>query len=191
MWSRRQLIVGMGMAAVALPSYSYGLEAVRDVLDRGPSGAGAAVRLDANEQGLIAAMAEGIIPATDTPGALGAGVPDFMSMLFSDWLLPDEQTAFRTGLKTFDAASQARFGRSFSNCSQAQQTTLLTEWDHEAAAARRAGPPPYPPFAQFKALTVVGYYTSEVGQNQELHTVLDAGERDPNGPVMMPVPFRL
>jgi hypothetical protein len=191
MWSRRQLIVGMGMAAVALPSYSCGLEAVREVLDRGPSGAGAALRLDAKEQALVAAMAEGIIPATDTPGALGARVPDFMSMLFSEWFLQDEQSAFRMGLKTFDAASQARFGRSFSSCSQEQQMALLTEWNREAAAARSAGPPPYPPFAQFKALTVVGYYTSEVGQNQELHTVLDAGERDPNGPVMMPVPFRL
>jgi hypothetical protein len=149
------------------------------------------MRLDAAELALVAAMAEGIIPATDTPGALGAGVPDFFGLLFSEWFLPEEQSAFRAGLKTFDAASQARFSRIFSACSQEQQVALLTEWDHAAAAARRAGPPPYPLFAQFKALTVVGYYTSEIGQNQELHTVLDAGERDPNGPVMMPVPFRL
>jgi hypothetical protein len=191
MWSRRAVMAGLGMAATALPSYLYGADPVRDILTRGPANADTGIRLDAVELALIGAMSEGIIPATDTPGALGAGVPDFFSMLFSEWFLPDEQIAFRVGLKTYDAASQARFGRPFSNCSQEQQIALLTQWDQEADGARSAGQPPYPPFAQFKALTVVGYYTSEIGQNQELHTILDAGERDPNGPVMMPVPVRL
>lgn len=190
MWSRREMVVGLGMAAVALPSYLYGAEKVREILDRGPT-ANTETRLDAKEQALVAAMAEGIIPATDTVGAIGAGVPAFITMLFSDWFLADEQKAFREGLKSFEATSRARFNRSFSDCSSDQQTSLLTEWDHEAALARMGDARPHPPFAQFKALTVVGYYTSEIGQNKELHTVLDAGERDPNGPVMMPVPFHL
>jgi hypothetical protein len=118
-------------------------------------------------------------------------VPAFINLLFAEWFLPEEQTAFRKGLKSFEAASQARYKRNFSQCTPEQQFALLTAWDRDAARAHSIGPAPYPPFAQFKALTVVGYYTSEVGQNQELHTVLDAGESDPNGPVMMPVPFRL
>jgi hypothetical protein len=191
MLSRRQLMIGMGMAAAALPSYLYGVQAIGAMVDRGPAKAGTAARLDEKEQALVAAMAEGIIPATDTPGAKGAGVPAFINLLFAEWFLPEEQTSFRKGLRSFEAASQARFKRSFTECTQEQQFTLLTGWDREAARARNAGPPSYPPFAQFKSLTVVGYYTSEVGQNQELHTVLDAGESDPNGPVMMPVPFRL
>jgi hypothetical protein len=191
MWSRRQLTVGLGMAAVALPSYLYGVEAVSKVLARGPGNTGATDQLNAEEQALVAAMAEGIIPATDTPGAVGAGVPAFVDLMFAEWFLPEEQTAFREGLKSFEATSRARFGHSFSQCSPEQQMALLAQWDHEAIRARTAGPPPYPPFAQFKALIVAGYYTSEIGQNEELHTVLDAGESDPNGPVMMPLPFRL
>jgi hypothetical protein len=191
MWNRRQLTVGLGMAAVALPSFLYGVEAVGQVLRRGPSNAGAMDRLNAEEQALVAAMAEGILPATDTPGAVGAGVPAFIALMFSEWFLPEEQAAFREGLKTFDAISRAQFQRSFAQCSADQKMALLTQWDREAIQARTARQQPYPPFAQFKALTVAGYYTSEVGQNEELHTVLDAGESDPNGPVTMPLPFRL
>jgi hypothetical protein len=167
------------------------VQAIGAILDRGPAEPGTAARLDENEQALVAAMAEGIIPATDTPGAQGAGVPAFITLLFAEWFLPEEQIAFRKGLKSFEAASQAQFKRGFVELTPEQQLTLLNAWDREVARARNAGPPPYPPFAQFKSLTVVGYYTSEVGQTQELKTVLDAGESDPNGPVMMPVPFRL
>jgi hypothetical protein len=191
MLSRRQLMIAMGVAAAALPSYLYGVQAIGVILDRGPADTGSANRLDEKEQALVTAMAEGIIPATDTPGAKGAGVPAFINLLFEDWFLPEEQIAFRNGLQSFEAASQARFKQSFVQCSPEQQLTLLSGWDHEVARARSAGPPPYPPFAQFKSLTVVGYYTSQIGQTQELKTVLDAGESDPNGPVMMPVPFRL
>jgi hypothetical protein len=191
MLSRRQLMIRMGMAAAALPSYFYGVQAIGAILDRGPAESGPAVQLTEKEQALIAAMAEGIIPVTDTPGAQGAGVPAFITLLFAEWFLPEEQTVFRKGLESFEAASQAQFKREFVDLTAEQQLTLLSAWDREVARARNAGPPPYPPFAQFKSLTVVGYYTSEVGQTQELHTVLDAGESDPNGPVMMPVPFRL
>jgi hypothetical protein len=191
MLSRRQLMIGMGMAAAALPSYFYGVQTIGAILDRGPAESGRADQLTEKERALVAAMAEGIIPVTDTPGAQGAGVPAFIALLFSEWFLPEEQIAFRKGLQSFEAASQTQFKRSFVDLTPEQQLTLLNAWDREVARARTAGPPPYPPFAQFKSLTVVGYYTSEVGQTQELHTVLDAGESDPDGPVMMPVPFRL
>jgi hypothetical protein len=39
-------------------------------------------------------MAEGILPATDTPGARAAGVPDFIATLFNEWMLLEEQQAF-------------------------------------------------------------------------------------------------
>jgi hypothetical protein len=110
--------------------------------------------------------------------------------LYAEWFTAEEQRAFREGLRGFESAARARFGRPFAACTLEQQAVLLTEWDRAVAVARTSGGS-LPPFAQFKVLTVVGYYTSKVGQTEELHTILDAGEADPNGPVMMPVPFRL
>lgn len=189
--ARRQLIFGAGLtAAVVLPAGIYGVprllarEAGADRGDFLPPLADA-------EKLLVAAMAEGIIPATDTPGAIGAGVPAFIAMLFADWMMKDEQEAFRTGLSAFDADARSRFGKHFVDCSAAQQLELLTGWDKAVAAARAAGGRDLPPFAKFKSLTLVGYYTSAVGQEQELQTTMDAGQDDPEGAQMMPLPFKL
>lgn len=189
--ARRQLIFGAGLAAaVVLPAGIYG---VPRLMARDADGARGDYLppLDNDETLLVAAIAEGIIPATDTPGAIGAAVPGFIAMLFADWMMKDEQESFRTGLKSFDADARSRFGKAFQACSAAQQLELLTAWDKAAATARAGGSHDLPPFAKFKSLTLVGYYTSAVGQEQELQTTMDAGQDDPEGAQMMPLPFKL
>ena len=147
--------------------------------------------LSAEETALVAAMAEGIIPKTDTPGAIGAGVPQFIEMIFADWFMPDEQRQFRAGLRQMNEEARARFGRDFVRIPASQQLALLTAWD---AASAQAGPPgggaPHP-FARLKTLTVVGYYTSQTGQDTELQATMDAGQDTPDGPVSMGFPFRV
>jgi len=146
---------------------------------RGDTAAAADV-LTAAEQAQVAAMAEGIIPATDTPGAIGAGVPAFVAMMVRDWLLPDEQITFRRGLGEWQAEARARYGKAFEDCRAQDQFALLTLWDKAASGAPLGGPKP--PFAMFKALTIIGYYTSPTGQEQELGATMDAGLDDPKGP---------
>lgn len=189
--ARRQLIFGAGLtAAVVLPAGIYGVPRLMARDEAGERG-DILPPMDHDETLLVAAMAEGIIPATDTPGAIGAGVPAFIAMLFADWMMRDEQETFRAGLKAFDADAKARFGKGFCGCTAAQQLDLLTAWDKDVAAARAKGTADLPPFARFKSLTVVGYYTSQVGQEQELKTTMDGGQDDPEGPQMMPLPFKL
>ena len=53
------------------------------------------------ELALIAAMVDGVIPATDTPGAVGAGVPEFLRNIFDNWFLEDQQVAFRKSLVAY------------------------------------------------------------------------------------------
>ena len=124
-------------------------------------------------------------------GAIGAGVPAFMSMMFAEWMLPKEQAAFRNGLESYDAAAQSAFGKRFVDGSAQQQQDLLLKWDDEADKARAAGTKDMPPFAQFKTLVVIGYYTSQVGQDEELKASMYAGQNEPGGAVMMPVPMIL
>lgn len=137
--------------------------------------------LTSDELALIAAMAEGVIPKTDTPGAIGAGVPAFFRTIFDEWFLKDQQIAFRSSLKAYDGEAKARFGKGFLACAAADQMQLLVEWDKKGANLFAS---PAHPFREFKRLTLHGYYTSEVGQNEELKTVMDAAQDDPNGPVM-------
>jgi len=169
---RREVLAALGGAGLA---GAVRLEGRTPSTDHGNPDA-----LTTQEQSLVAAMAEGIIPATDTPGAIGAEVPAFIAMMYRDWLLPAEQVAFRGGLTACQADAQAKYGKEFQACTASDQFALLTIWDKAASAVPPGGAKP--PFAMLKALTIIGYYTSQVGQEQELGATMDAGMTDPKGP---------
>jgi hypothetical protein len=186
---RRKLLIGAGLvAAVVIPAGIYGIPRLVDGPFMGP---GKQSPLGAAEVALVSAMAEGIIPQTDTPGAIGAGVPQFIALLFDEWMMPDEQENFRKGLAGFDTEAAGRFGKPFARLDPANQFALLQAWDDGVTKARAANVHDLPPFARFKSMVVIAYYTSQVGQEQELGVLMDAGQADPNGPVMMPLPFNL
>lgn len=141
---------------------------------------------------MITDLAEGIIPATDTPGAIGAGVPEFLALLYSEWFMPQQQSRFRTGLTELDADALRRHGQQFVRLSPARQSDMLTRWDELAFPASSAAAESVTGefFRWFKKLTVIGYYTSEVGQLQELKAQFGAGQDTPAGPILQPPPFR-
>jgi len=104
----------------------------------------------------IAAVAGRIIPATDTPGAIEAGVPAFIELMLSDWYTPAERNPVIAGLETLDRHCEQRWGAPFRDCAAERQDAALED-------AQEA---PY--FDMLKQLTVYGYYTSEVGAAAEL-----------------------
>eukprot|EP00456_Euglypha_rotunda_P054451 TRINITY_DN4401_c0_g1_i3.p3 TRINITY_DN4401_c0_g1~~TRINITY_DN4401_c0_g1_i3.p3 ORF type:complete len:197 (-),score=62.97 TRINITY_DN4401_c0_g1_i3:826-1416(-) len=186
---RRKLLIGAGLvAAVVIPAGIYGIPRLVD----GPVDSDdKQAPMTADELALVAAMSEGIIPRTDTAGAIEAGVPQFVALLFDEWMMPEEQAAFRKGLEKFDTDAKSRFGKKFAKAPTTQQVELLRGWDEAVTKARASGATDLPPFAKFKSVTVIAYYTSEKGQEEELRAIMDAGQNDPNGPVMMPVPFNI
>jgi hypothetical protein len=118
-----------------------------------------------------------IIPTTDTPGALEAGVPDFIEMMVSEWYTDTERDIFIQGLLELNAHCQAAGAGNFTTATPEQQTTALLA--AEAAGKNHPGASPMaaftkaidqttPFFFKLKELTVLGYYTSEVGAKQEL-----------------------
>jgi gluconate 2-dehydrogenase gamma chain len=114
----------------------------------------------------IGALAERIIPETETPGALGAGVNRFI-----DWTLaeaaPADRETFLRGLSWIDARSKTLYGSDILEASPAQQTALLTRLsaegnpDREDAIGREF-------FQALKSITITGYYSTEIGLTQEL-----------------------
>jgi hypothetical protein len=129
---------------------------------------------------LTAAIAERIIPATDTPGAQEARVAEFIDLLLADWYDDAGRARFLDGLVQIDARSRRANGKPFIELTESQQTALLDELDAEVQALRGARVPVDNHFfQQMKWLTIHGYYTSEVGALQELHWVAIPGGYDP------------
>jgi hypothetical protein len=133
--------------------------------------------LNPHQNATVTTIAELIIPATDTPGAKGAKVNEFIDLLLTEWYDPSETQEFLAGLADVDARSKKKFSAAFVDCSAEQQTQLLRELDAAAmkfAAAQRqdmhehTDVPPTNFFYQMKRLTLTGYYTSEIGFSQEL-----------------------
>jgi hypothetical protein len=114
----------------------------------------------------ISRIADLIIPETDTPGAIGAGVPDYIDMVISRD--PDHQTIVADGLRWLDAEARRVNGKPFIELNEQQQLRIL-EPLCEAADANPANPARTVGFfALVKSLTADGYYTSKVGLIDEL-----------------------
>lgn len=133
--------------------------------------------LNPHQNATVITITEAIIPATDTPGAKGAKVNEFIDLLLTEWYEPAQTKEFLTGLADVDTRSKKKFSAAFIDCTPAQQTALLTEFDAAAmqfsalqkqAQPNDSTPPPTNFFYQIKKLTLAGYYTSEIGFSQEL-----------------------
>lgn len=115
---------------------------------------------NAGEYKTLTRMVDLIIPRTDTPGAADAGVPLYIDIVVnSDRALGKK---FRAGLSQLDAASQKASKKNFADAPDREQIKVL-----EAMLPSKA--PGNDFFETVKAMTVVGYYSSEIGLFQELH----------------------
>ncbi len=132
---------------------------------------------------LVATVAELIIPETDTPGARAARVNEFVDRMLTAGYADDERDRFLAGLADLDARAQAAGGKAFVASTTDEQTALLTALEAEAKATRQAGAAVRSFFAVMKELTLVGFYTSEIGATQELQTVTVPGRYDGDAPL--------
>ena len=134
-----------------------------------------------HQNNTVVTMSELILPATDTPGAEAARVNEFMDVILTDWATHEERQRFLKGLNDVDVKSNAQFGKPFIKCTVSQQTSLLqaldeeVDWNHLPPHDEKGYLPDYPClqlrgefFRSFKLMTIHGYYTSEIGQTQDL-----------------------
>lgn len=130
---------------------------------------------------LVATLAEMIIPKTDTPGAREVGVDRFVDAVLTNGYTPEERDRFLKGLADVDVRSGHDLNTAFLKASLEQQLALLKNLQSEAMQPRQndaSGDQPQPFFSMLKELTVVGYYTSEIGATQELRYVVMPGYYD-------------
>ena len=130
------------------------------------------VFLTAAQGALVAEVAEIMIPRTDTPGAKDVGIPGFIDVMLKDAYPQDSRARFIAGLDEFAAQAAKQYSRMFTQLDPAQQATLVrTSHDAAIAAARAytgATPLPRPFILTMKELTLLGYFTSQVGATKVL-----------------------
>jgi len=124
------------------------------------------------QRATVAAVAQQIIPATDTPGATEAGVPRFIELMVVDWFNEGERKLFMDGL----ADLQQRAQGDYAGIPAVEQLALLEELELQAGDAAwfgigstmRIWDDQAPFICQFKELTVLGFFLSKVGATQLL-----------------------
>lgn len=134
------------------------------------------------EQGaLVAEVAEIMIPRTDTPGAKDVGVPAFIDVMLKDVFTKEDQERFVSGLQAFDAAARESHGKVFMRLDPAQRLGLVQSVHDAAAQEERAlaGAAPStlrrPFILMTKELSLLGFFTSQVGATQVLQYVAVPG----------------
>lgn len=119
---------------------------------------GESVLVSAEQEALLAEVADVIIPTTSTPGAKAAGVEKFIVRVMRDCYPKEDQEAFYTGLTKLNSESKSKFGKGFSELNGTQKIEMVK---HTTSSDK-------PFFLRMKELTVTGYFTSEIGAKQAL-----------------------
>jgi gluconate 2-dehydrogenase gamma chain len=110
------------------------------------------------EQGaMVAALADAILPETDTPSATAAGVHVFVDLAVAECLTADARQAFIAGLAELDRLARADHGGAILALAPDARTAMLVRLEPDHAFVKT-----------FKALVVLGYGTSKVGATQAL-----------------------
>ncbi len=127
---------------------------------------------DAHQNETVVALTDLIIPATDTPGAKAA----LVNRLIDLWLNDedgDKQKDFYEGLSWIDGRCLRLHNKPFIDLTEEQQTALLsTLADPENKNPQDQEGVRF--FQDLKDMTVFGYYTSQIGLDQELQYQGDA-----------------
>lgn len=120
---------------------------------------------------LVAAVVDIIIPRTDTPGALDAGVPRFIEQMFKDVYASDEQARYLGALAAFERTGDTPFLQ----LDAARRKALVTRLHGEAIASSHS-PTSAPAFVLMtKKLAMLGFFMSQPGCTQVLQYVAIPG----------------
>lgn len=130
--------------------------------------------------GFLDEVAETILPKTSTPGAKAAGVGRFMTVMVNDCYEEQDQEVFHKGIRQLDEQAKKTYGDTFVKLKPAQRLEMLVALDKEQKDYQQKKKPEdrshY--FRMMKELTLLGFFTSEVGATQALRYVERPGRYD-------------
>ena len=129
------------------------------------------------QKSTLAMLTETILPRTDTPGAIDAGVPRFVELMVFEWMNDAERAIFLEGFERLMVDIDKRYHKPFEKLDDHRRLHLMEElerlagdssWYDIGSAALRDFISDAPFICQLKELTIWGFFTSEVGSKQVL-----------------------
>lgn len=122
-------------------------------------------------------IGETIIPTTDTPGAKAAKIGEFMQMMVKDCYDADQQKSFIDGLNTLRKEFKGEKGTDFMEAGSEDRLAFLNGMQEKYKASGDDRQPIV--INMLRDLTLLGYFTSEIGATQALRFVEAPGRFDP------------
>jgi hypothetical protein len=184
--TRREALLKM---AVALGATVAGPRLLAAAFQPGPP-----VGFTPADLALLDEIGDTIIPPTHIPGAKAAAIGAFMAMMINDCYEAADQAVFKAGLAKLPADYAAKYREPFLTGQPANRTAFLNELDREqrahtaqlrkerreAGLPENGGAPHY--FRLMKELTLLGYFTSEIGCTQAMRYLEVPGRFDGDAP---------
>ena len=135
------------------------------------------VSFSATDEEILAEFADIIIPTTASSlGAKAAGLGAFIPMIIRDCYPANMQEIFASGLKAMQYKCSKDFNKDFLSMSIEERQKLMTSLRDEAIATDKA--PSF--FLIARDLTLLGYYSSEIGCTQAREYLPVPGRYDGN-----------
>lgn len=150
----RTLILG---AALATPSWTMNLFATNHDVAKTP------FFLSSSENELMTVLVDTILPKTATPSASEAGVPEFINMMLKDCYKQSEQDLFKKGLSEIDPG--------FVAMNTEARNAVLAKMEVDSMATLKVNPRGATFWKLLKEITLLGYFTSEIGMTQAMEYV--------------------
>ncbi|MEL6122322.1 MAG: gluconate 2-dehydrogenase subunit 3 family protein [Bacteroidota bacterium] len=117
---------------------------------------------------LLGNVCETIIPETDTPGALTAGVHTYLNSVMEATMTEEELVGMVAGLEQIEAQAQTDHSKSFNDLSTDEREATLAAIDALEAEPNI--------FRMLRGLTAQVYFTSEEGATKTLAYLPVPGE---------------
>lgn len=157
MLNRRDALRGLALTVGAAATGWAGAAAATTALSWTPTA------LTAEQAQILDVVADLIIPATDTPGAREAGVPQFIDRAMANYCEKWQVDQLTGGFARMDADAKAAHGKLFVALAPEQQVAILRTYDRETAASTSGHF-----FPLLEDFVTVGYFTSEAGATMAL-----------------------
>ncbi len=163
--------VALLLGATAMPAEAFAA----------PKGKGAKRFLAPAQFALLTAVADTIIPTTDTPGAAAIGIPAKLDGMLGKWASAAKRDSVVAALGRIDASAMSAKKKAFAALTVAERDAVLRP--HDEASLKRVSPPAGAPRATgfvrdpfvadqgyfaLKQLVIGLYYNSEMAMTKEL-----------------------
>ncbi len=130
---------------------------------------------------LLDEVGETILPTTaSSPGAKATQIGQFIKTYVTDCYEPNDQQIFTDGIGHLNDVSNKKYDKDFMSLSDTQKHDLLVTLDTEAKNYQKGkkDSDPHHYFSLMKQLTLLGYFTSEIGATKALRYVAVPGRYD-------------